>query len=281
MLTREQMVYGQVVIPSVASITNQGVVSAINPGTTTLTYTKTTDGCDNFMLYTVFANPVAPVIENIIQPTCYLPTGSIELSGLPNTGFWTILRYPNAIPYQGSGTNMIINGLPIESSYTFRLINGDFCTSNTSANAIINGMPVNPVLSGPPSVCTGATTNFLPNSGGTWSSSNTSVATINDAGMVTALAPGTVTFTYVRLSDGCQNSISFTVLPNPDAPLTGEVIQPTCILPTGQIKLRRFAFNRQLDIDNPAWQQSDYWFRIHIYSYRSSTGRNIFFCCKK
>lgn len=223
--------------PSVASVTNAGVVSALNPGTTTLTYTKTTDGCDNFMLYTVFANPVAPVIENIIQPTCYLPTGSIELSGLPNTGFWTILRYPNAIPYQGSGTNMVINGLPIESSYTFRLINGDFCTSNASANAIINGMPVNPVLSGPPSVCTGTTTNFLPNSGGTWSSSNTSVATINDAGMVTALAPGTVTFTYVRLSDGCQNSISFTVLPNPDAPLTGEVIQPTCILPTGQIKL--------------------------------------------
>ncbi|MBK8623012.1 MAG: Ig-like domain-containing protein [Saprospiraceae bacterium] len=223
--------------PSVASVNNAGVVTALNPGTTTLSYTKTTDGCDNSMLYTVYAKPIAPVIENVIQPTCYLPTGSIELSGLPDIGFWTILRYPNAIPYQGSGTNMVINGLPIESSYTFTVINGDYCTSNVSANAIINGMPVNPVLSGPPSICTGATTNFLPNSGGTWTSSNPLVATINNSGQVTALAPGTATFTFVRLSDGCRNSITLIVFPNPDTPLLGGVTHPTCISPTGQIEL--------------------------------------------
>lgn len=223
--------------PSVASVTNDGIVTAVNPGTTILTYTRSNDGCDNAMLYTVFANPVAPVIDNVIQPTCYVPTGSIILSGLPNTGFWTVVRYPGAIPYAGSGTNLTINGLPIESSYTFSVVNADFCSSGISASAIIQGMPANPVLSGPSAICTGATANFLPNTGGTWSSSNPAVATINNLGEVFAVAPGTVTFTYIRTSDGCQNSITLTVHPNPGTPLIGTIIQPTCTNPTGTIHL--------------------------------------------
>lgn len=57
------------------------------------------------------------------------------------------------------------------------------------------------VLSGNQYVCTyGTTTRTFTSteSGGTWSSSNTSIATVNSSGLVTAVAAGTATITYTR-----------------------------------------------------------------------------------
>ncbi|MBK7524732.1 MAG: Ig-like domain-containing protein [Saprospiraceae bacterium] len=83
----------------------------------------------------------------------------------------------------------------------------------------------------------GFTANVTPNSNGTWSSSNNSIATITNAGLITAVTSGSVTFTYTRSSDGCSNTLPFTVNTNPSAPITGTVTQPTCLIPTGSVAL--------------------------------------------
>jgi hypothetical protein len=63
-------------------------------------------------------------------------------------------------------------------------------------------------LSGPSSICVGGTTQFQPSTGGTWTSTNIDVATINNQGLVTSIAPGTVQFIYTENGTGCKSDSS-------------------------------------------------------------------------
>ncbi|MBK6783582.1 MAG: Ig-like domain-containing protein [Saprospiraceae bacterium] len=211
---------------TIASITNAGVVNGLAAGTVTLTYTRSSDGCSNSTPFTVYALPSAPVIGTITHPTCITATGSVLLNGLPSSGMWTITRTPGGNTYTGTGTSYTVTGLTPNTSFTFVVTNADLCTSSSSNIVAINAIPANPVLGGAASVCTGATANVTPSSNGTWSSSNNGIATITNAGLVTGVAPGSVTLTYIRTSDGCSNTLPFTVHSNPSAPVPGSVTQP-------------------------------------------------------
>ena len=69
------------------------------------------------------------------------------------------------------------------------------------------------------SLCTGHCITLTdPTPGGTWSSSNTAVATVTGAGVVCPLTAGSVTITYTV--SGCPTSITFVVSASP-APITG------------------------------------------------------------
>src|SRR6185436_17414222 len=78
-------------------------------------------------------------------------------------------------------------------------------------------------VSGSTPICIGATTTYTSNgtSGGSWSSTNTSIATVNSStGLVTAVAAGTTNITYT-VSSGCGSPVSsfktLTVSPNANA----------------------------------------------------------------
>ena len=83
-------------------------------------------------------------------------------------------------------------------------------------------------LSGTQNICISGTTTFTSNgnSGGTWASSDTAIATVNSSnGLVTGIAPGTATISYkVTGTGGCADAIStrtVTVNPTPTASITG------------------------------------------------------------
>ncbi len=89
----------------------------------------------------------------------------------------------------------------------------------TSTSTIYRDLVVNPLptLSGPASVCVGKTINWTPAVGGTWTSSDPTKASITDAGLVTGIAVGTVTFTFKETATGCSStSSSVTIYPIPD-----------------------------------------------------------------
>jgi len=81
---------------------------------------------------TEVANPAAPVIDAITQPTCSLTTGSVTLSGLP-VGDWTI----NPGNIMGNGTTTTISGLISSDTYNFTVTNSAGCTSLISADIVI------------------------------------------------------------------------------------------------------------------------------------------------
>src|SRR5690606_18335929 len=65
-----------------------------------------------------------------------------------------------------------------------------------------------PVVTAPTTVCVGSTITLSPTSGGTWSSSNTAVATVTNAGVVTGVSAGSATFTFTNTATGCSNTTS-------------------------------------------------------------------------
>jgi hypothetical protein len=76
--------------------------------------------------------PSPPTVGTITQPTYELPTGSVELTGLPS-GTWTI----NPGTITGSGPAHTISCLA-PGAYNFTVTNAENYTSAPSADVVIN-----------------------------------------------------------------------------------------------------------------------------------------------
>jgi len=74
-------------------------------------------------------------------------------------------------------------------------------------------LPVVPAITGVTSLCVNGTTQLSnTTTGGVWSTATNSVATINSTGLVTGVAAGTVTVSYVVTNtNACQKSVNTTV----------------------------------------------------------------------
>ena len=187
-----------------------------------------------------------------------LPTGTmtpVENSGLtPDdgiicTGATVVFTAPTGF----TNYDFILNGATVQSgasrTYTnSTLANGDVVkvavTNGSSCigllNTItitVNPLPVVAPITGTLSVCVGNTTALADaTSGGTWSSLDPSIATIDAAGVVTGVAAGTATINYTytnTTTTGCSNTVSATVTVNAlpaVSPIVGNVNMCTRVL---------------------------------------------------
>ncbi len=98
---------------------------------------------------------------------------------------------------------LIVENLP-ETAKIRAIVNG-----STPTDAVTIKTFPKPVVSitGATGICIGSTSQLSPTSGGTWVSNNPSVATVTNAGVVTGISAGSVTFTYTR-PDGCSSSLT-------------------------------------------------------------------------
>lgn len=245
--------------PGGVEITGSGTSTTVTdllPGSYTFAITNAA-GCSSGPSARVVINdqpqiPAAPVIDSIVQTGCFTSTGSVTLSGLPETGTWTLTRHPDMASYSGNGTSVTLTGIP-SGTYTYTVRNSDGCTSEYSEEFRINPQPLTPPAPSvgvitPPS-CTVATGSVvlrgLP-SYGEWtltrfpggveiSGSGTSIT-------VTDLPSGSYNFTVTN-SDGCSSQPSDNVRipaqpPTPSAPVIGTITQPSYDVPTGSVILR-------------------------------------------
>lgn len=228
-------------------------VSQLSPGT--YTFRVTFEGCTSAASADVVINdppsaPSAPVVGTITQPTCETPTGSVQLTGLPSPGEWTLIRVSNGDEITGTGTSTTISGLA-PGTYRYTVSIGG-CTSARTENIVINsvpGVPNPPVISEiTQTTCTSATGSIalggLPASG-TWTLTiNPGGATRTGTGSTTILAgltPGTYSFTVTSAAN-CTSSASENAVINappaaPTAPVIGTISQPSCSTPTGSVAL--------------------------------------------
>ncbi|MCX6235921.1 MAG: HYR domain-containing protein, partial [Bacteroidetes bacterium] len=205
--------------------------------------TAQTDGLATLTVNT----PSAPTVGTITQPTCAVPTGSVELTGLP-TGTWTI--NPGAIA--GSTTSTTISGLTAGTTYNFTVTNAAGCTSSASVNVVIDAQPETPsaptigTITQPTcAVATGSVVlNGLPATG-TWTLTRTPGGTTTSgtgtSTTISGLAAGTYTYTVTNAA-GCTSVASTNVVINtqpetPTAPVVGTITQPTCTIATGSVEL--------------------------------------------
>jgi len=143
-----------------------------------------------------------------------------------NNGDIYVLDQPNNRVLKYAVTNTISNTYTTTTAgtYTATITSFGGCTA-TSNSIVVNQTPTVYPIVGAYNVCANTTTIFVDtaNIGGTWSSSNTSIATINSSGVVTGVAAGTATIAYTVNNAGCTATVTknITVFANPTISLTG------------------------------------------------------------
>jgi uncharacterized protein YjdB len=190
---------------AVATIgSSDGSITGSTAGTSNITYTLAT-GCKRTAIATVNTTPVA------IAGTFVLCEGSATtLTNSTVGGSW--ISSNTAVGTIGSATGIVAAISDGTTTISYQIITtGCYATQTFTTN------PLPASITGSLSVCEGSTTALsTASTGGTWSSSNTAVATIGTNGVVAAVAVGTSNITY-SLPTGCIRSTTVTVNPTPVA----------------------------------------------------------------
>lgn len=211
------------------------IVSSSTTANATVTKTSGTVDFDYIRLNRITAAGVTPFTAR---------EHSIDLGGNVN---WVILPYDNSATITGLGPNRTVcaDAFPIvlntdgffagpsatylwtggSTDKTLSVTDGgayrvavqypDGCTIADTITITKSTVTVAPIT-GATAVCERNTTILTSaTAGGTWSTSNAAIATVNAGGVVTGIAPGSATITYaVTNSDGCSASQTATVTVN-------------------------------------------------------------------
>jgi gliding motility-associated-like protein len=216
---------------SVATISAAGTI-AVQPGSggnVVFTYTETISGCTNTVNLTVNPKPTVTGASGVCVGS------TITLS--PTTGGTWISNAPT-IATVGASTG-VVTGVSTNapSCATFTFTNSTTGCANTTTCIPVNPLPT--VTLTPSTVCQGTGATATPSTLGTWVSSNTGVAQITNAGVITTptviASQSTATFTYTLTSTGCSKTTSaLTVNPLPvlTAPASVCIGTPGALTPT-------------------------------------------------
>ena len=229
---------GAGVSPATGSTLNGAV---FNVGVTTITWTVT-DACSNTAScsfnVTVNAAPPAISASPSSQAICSgNPITTINFSGAA-TYNWTRDNTTNLVgidPAGPGGTTSVSGAMTnltaTSQTTTFTVISiiGG-CPSVTTATVTVNPPPTVAAITGLDNVCQNSTIDLNDaTTGGTWTSSNTAIATVNAAtGLVTGIAPGAVTITYSFTNgSGCTNTAIKVINVQPVPTVTASVSATT------------------------------------------------------
>ena len=193
--------------PAVGSVDPlTGIVTGVSAGAVIITYTY---GVNCWVIYPVVVNPMSPIFGTL----SLCPGLCTSLSDTTIGGIWTSSNL--TIATIGSTTGIVCGVASGTAVITYAVPTGCSATAIVTVNTVLP-------LTGNPSHCLGGTTTLTDAvSGGTWSSSNTAVATVNASGVVTSAgAVGTSNITYTLPGTGCVAVLTVTVNPSP-APITG------------------------------------------------------------
>jgi len=181
---------------AVAAVSD-GVVTGVSAGTAAISY-SVTNGCGTATVHrsvTVSPLPDAGVITSSSASICQ--GGVILLSDTATGGIWSSSN-PAASTISGGVVAGITAGTTL-ISYTTNNLCG---TVAATFLITVAALPAVGALAGARSVCVGSTSLLIDTAtGGSWSSNNTSVATVI-RGLVAGIAPGTSTIIYM-VSNTC------------------------------------------------------------------------------
>ncbi len=190
---------------SVATIgASSGVVTTVSVGTWICTYVAPS-GCQITAVCTVNPNPSA--ISGAVAICGGGGPTSVSLSSASTGGTWTSGNVGQATV--GSSTGVVTGVAAGNPVITYTMPGGCYTTTVMTVNAV-------PAITGNSSVCLGFTIacgNSM--SGGTWSSSNPSVATINSSGLVTSVSVGSTVISYTVASIGGCAAVKTIFVTNP------------------------------------------------------------------
>jgi hypothetical protein len=201
--------------PSIATINNAGLVLGQYQGQTSFTFVQSSNGCASDPSQVITVRPKPDISFNGPETIC--KDASTNL--LPSSGGIWFSNHPEIATINNTG---FVTGIS-QGVVRFYFVAGSTgCTSELSSLLTVNNKP-EVAITGNQSICIGATTTLSPTLGGTWSSVNPSIATVNNQGVVTGITAGSTTFVFTAGETGC---ISL-----PTSPVT--IISPPAISLSG------------------------------------------------
>ncbi len=189
---------------------SNGAVLGVVGGTVTISYVLTATGCQSTALVTV--NPLPGIITGPVG-VCLGTT--VTLASTTTGGTWTSSN--TGVAPIGASTGIVTGNTLGTATITYTLGTGCLVTRGITVNPLPNA------ITGPSAVCEAGSTITLFNTtgGGTWTSSNTGIATVGlSTGVVTGVSAGTVTITFTISATGCTSTKLITVNPLPGAIIT-------------------------------------------------------------
>jgi len=195
---------------NIVKINSLGIVKAIAAGTSEIIYTIPNNiYCYSTARVSITINPLPKVLIN--QPAAICSSATVDLTmdsitarstaGL-NFSYWKnsaatqVIASPGVI--NAAGTYYIKGTDPVTGCFVIQPV-----------NVTINALTTLSSITGPTEICAGTPATLAnATTGGVWSSSNTKLATISSAGVVTGLFVGIDTISYtVTNSTGCINKV--------------------------------------------------------------------------
>ncbi|SEA71286.1 beta strand repeat-containing protein, partial [Bizionia paragorgiae] len=211
-------------------------------------YVKDANGCED-------PSPIVVTIQQpdaltaVVSGTSTICSGStatitVELSGGTQPWAVTLLGQTSATSVTDTDstddnsfsytytTEALISDTTFDSS-NITVTDANNCSSTITGSAVVTVNAL-PEISGDSQVCIGSNiTLSITGTGGTWTSSNTAVATVNNSGVVSGLTSGTVQITHTD-ANGCESANYEVTVYNCELSIT-KVANPTSITTPGVI----------------------------------------------
>jgi uncharacterized protein YjdB len=183
----------------------------------------------------VIVNTV-PVLPAITGPSALCKSSTVSLNNTSSGGTWTSSNTSVATVNSSGHVTGVSAGTVIIS---YSLSNSAGCADTVTKSLTVNPLPVVGAIAGLSSMCANATpiTLFDTSTSGAWSSSNTTVATVNSSGQVTGLSGGTTHIRYtVTNGFSCTDSAVKIITVN-TVPVTGTFIGASAVCVNATINL--------------------------------------------
>jgi uncharacterized repeat protein (TIGR01451 family) len=203
-----------------------GVVTGISAGTATVSYTIA-NGCGSFRVTKIITVNSTPSGAAISGTATVCVGNTTSLSGTVAGGTWTSSNSSMA----AVGSSGVVSGIA-SGNATISYAIANSCGSTVVTRVVtVNTLPSIAAISGMSSVCVGAVTTLYDiTSGGVWSSTNTGVATMGAAGVVSGIAAGSTTISYTT-GNACGMSAATVIITVNTPPSAGTISGSGVICP--------------------------------------------------
>ena len=215
-------------LPTGITSTTNGIIVALfpfAPGGATGTFQA------NYINILGSVNPscTPPVItvSPSVASVCAGSNVALTTTGAGAAGTYTWL--PAATLSASTGTT--VTATPASTTtYTVTGYSSTTCSASTTVTVTVNNPPAVAAITGSNSVCAGGATISLFNAvtGGSWSVTNTALATITSSGVVTGIAPGTDTARYAVTNTCGTTTVIYPFTIDP-LPVAGTITGPSAV----------------------------------------------------
>ncbi len=213
---------------TIATVSSTGVVRGVGGGSTIISYTVTSScGASAVAIKGITVNPL-PVAGRPIAGASSVCVGSnISLSDTSHTGSWSSSNTSIATVTTGGVVRGVAAG-----SVNIRYIVTNACGSDTAVKAVtVATTPVAGTISGSSTLCVGTSSTYTTTgTSGSWSVSDSTLASVSAAGVVTGLSAGTDTLLYT-VSNACSTAVARLVLTINSVPDAGTISGQNYVCP--------------------------------------------------